>query len=220
MKKPKRNNDIGGSEIPNPQFAGNKELLIKVIEGREGQGKIIPNCFSDPLLESGTCNPLLPLRSGEPCLCAFHKSCFAAKLLSYKIPAKEIINNGKNLTYEELLALGDVVFDQSPIEPTVSEAEETKTRQKLRAQVVSMNLSPARNPFRKNSLRFIILDILSRDWISLKDLRAAVIVLKPSTKCLDLVVGQVTNIATQEQNCYRIVETFGKYRAFRREDVC
>ena len=212
------------SGIANPQFKGDRSLLVKVLEGKVGQTP--PPCFSDPDLESGVCNPMLPLRRDEPFLCAFHKSCLAARLIASQVPfqrVKEIAGSRSPSTspltqYEELLAEGDVIFDRPPIEPSIDENEEILIRQKLRAQVVAMNLTPVRNSFRKKSLRFIILDILNREWISLDELRAAVIAIKPSTKCLDLVIGQVTNIATQERNGYRIVEAFGKYRAFGRED--
>jgi hypothetical protein len=217
MKETKRETNRS-SEIPNPRFHGDKKLLIKAVEKRDCHSKIIPKCFSDPLLESGVCNPLLPLKKEEPHLCAFHKSCLVALLISHKVSAGDIIQPGQS--YEELLAIGDEIFDVVPPEPTVGKEEDASIRQKLRAHIVSMNLAPVKNPFRKNSLRNIILDVLSRDWISLNDLCAAVIALKPGTKCLDLVIGQVTNIATQEQMCYRIVEAFGKYRAFGREDKC
>lgn len=219
MKDQKKKNKLSGNDIPNPRFRGDKKLIVKAVEGRDCHDKIIPVCFSDPKLESGMCNPLLPIREEEPCLCAFHKSCLIAKLLSHKvsISANEII---KGQTYEELLAVGDEIFDHPQSEPTMDEVDEIRTRQKLRAQIVSMNLEAVKNPFRQNSLRHIILDVLSRDWISLKDLKATVIALKPNTKCLDLVIGQVTNIATQEHNKYRIIEAFGQYRAFGREDSC
>lgn len=200
-------------------FKGNKGYLVRLIEGKVGQESIIPQCFSDPDLLSGECNAMMPVHNPDSFLCAFSKSCLVAKLISKKV--KVDLEKAPSQSYEQLLADGDALFEQEsePAVVVLPENDEITARQKLRAHVVSISIAPPPiNPFRKNSLRSIILDILSRDWITLGELRAAVVALKPNIKCLDLVIGQVTNIATQEQNGYRVVEAFKKYRAFNREE--
>jgi len=203
--------------LAHPKFKGDRKKLVSLVDGKLGvevPDKLIPACFSDPNLESGICNPLLPLKKGEPHLCALHKSCLIAKLLSRSIqfPFME----ARNKSYEEILSEADQLFDCPPEEdPSIADTER-QDRQSLRAQVLSVPLEPPFNPFRRNSLRRFLLEILSQDWISMRDLRAILMSKKEGIRRFDLVIGQVTSLGTQEHHGYRIVESAGKYKAFRR----
>lgn len=202
------------NEIAKPEFKGDRQRLIQIVEGitEPVNSEQIPPCFSDPNLESGICNPQLPLAEGEPCECAFSKSCLVAKLLSVNIPINAVKCAQK--PYEQVLAEADELFErqQQPIESDAT--TEQADRQHLRAHVASVSLQPPPNTFRKNSLRRLVLDILIRDWITLGDLKAAVLSLRKDAARIESVIGQVTSLTTQEANGYRIVESFGKYKAF------
>lgn len=203
------------NEIARPEFRGDKQRLIQVVEGLSDKVSAaqIPPCFSDPNLESGICNPQLPLQDGEPCECVFAKSCLVAKLLSVNIQINALKCVKK--PYEQVLAEADELFErQQPLEADAS--TEQTDRQHIRAHVASLPLQPPLNPFRKNSLRRLVLDILIRDWITLGDLKAAVLSLRKEASRLDSVIGQVTSLSTQEENSYRIVESFGRFKAFRK----
>jgi len=210
------------NEIAKPQFKGDKKRLIQVVEGMTGplvnqNGKsIIPPCFSDPNLESGVCNPLLPLRvdRGEPCECIFVKSCLVAKLLSVNIPINAV--KAAHKPYEQVLAEADELFEQRQEQEKVDPNVEIRDRQHLRAHVASIVLQPPLNPFRKNSLRRLVLDLMTKDWITLGDLKAAVLALRPDAARLDQVIQQVTALTAQEAGNYRILEQFGKYKSFRK----
>lgn len=207
------------STVTNPQarptFRGDKKRLIALIDGRPGAkypDDLIPPCFGDPNLESGICNPLLPLRDGEPHLCAVAKSCLAAKMLSHGIPIE--YSTARDRPYEEILAEADQLFDQPP--ETATDGDEVRDRNVLRASAVSVRLQQPVNPYRRNSLRRWVLEILSHDWISLQDLKAALRTKKDGIRRIDLVIGQVTSLGSQESHGYRILESSGKYKAFQR----
>lgn len=206
--------------LAKPRFQGDREKLVEIVDGKPGtaehlrEKKLIPySCFSDPDLESGVCNPLLPLKDGEPHLCALYKSCLIAKLLSRGI--KVDFMDARERPYEEILAEADQLFDHPPEEDTPA-TEDDRDRHVIRGQVLSISLQPPVNPFRRNSIRRFALDVLSRDWVSFKDLKAILTTSKHGVRRLDLIIHQVTSIATQEQFGYRIVESMGKYKAFRR----
>jgi hypothetical protein len=210
---------IATNPLAKPKFKGDREKLVEIVDGYPGladylrKRQIVPRCFSDPNLESGVCNPHLPLKGNEPHLCAFHKSCLVAKLLSNGIKCSPF--EAREKPYEEILAEADALFDQPPDEDAPGETDETKDRQTIRGHALSISLQPPLNPFRKNSIRRLVLDILSRDWISLADLKA-VLMSKKGIKRLDLIVHQVTSIATQEHYGYRIIESMGRFKAFKR----
>lgn len=204
-----------------PTFKGDKKRLIALIDGRLMDGRpvdypdeLIPSCFGDPNLESGICNPLLPLRDGEPHLCAVHKSCLVAKMLSRGVAVDFMRVREK--PYEEVLAEADQLFDQPPEEPEADQSDETRDRHVVRASAISVGLQPPPNPYRRSSLRRWVLDILAQDWISLKDLKAALRAKKDGIRRIDLVIGQVTSMGSQESHGYRIIESMGRYKAFRR----
>jgi hypothetical protein len=207
--------------LAKPKFKGDREKVVEIVDGYPGlaeyirKRQIVPRCFSDPNLESGVCNPGLALdpKKNEPHLCAFAKSCLVAKLLSCGIKCSPF--EAREKPYEEVLAEADALFDQEPDEETPGEADETKDRQIIRGHSLSISLQPPVNPFRKNSIRRLVLDILARDWISLSDLKA-VLMSKKGIKRLDLIVHQVTSIATQEHYGYRIIESMGRFKAFKR----
>ena len=207
--------------LAKPKFKGDREKLVEIVDGHPGlaehlrENKLIPySCFSDPDLESGVCNPHLPLRDGEPHLCALHKSCLIAKLLSRGIRVDFM--DARERPYEEILAEADQLFDHPSEDEEQPAGEEDKDRQTIRGQVLSISLQPPLNPFRRNSIRRFALDILTRDWVSFKDLKAILTSSKHGVRRLDLIIHQVTSIATQEQFGYRIVESMGKYKAFKR----
>jgi hypothetical protein len=210
---------IATNPLAKPKFKGDREKLVEIVDGYPGladylrKRQIVPRCFSDPNLESGVCNPHLPLKGNEPHLCAFHKSCLVAKLLSCGIKCGPF--EAREKPYEEILASADALFDQPPEDETFVDMDETKDRQTIRGQALSISLQSPVNPFRKNSIRRLVLDILSRDWISLTDLKA-VLLSKKGIKRLDLIVHQVTSIATQDHYGFRIIEALGRFKAFRR----
>lgn len=209
-KKPK----IASAGLARPEFRGDKRRLIQVVHGSTlVPNDKIPYCFSDPNLESGICNPNLPLREGEPGFCALAKSCLVAKALAVKIPVDSFKCGEKE--YDEILAECDALFDIENA-PQPNPAMESSDRQKLRGHAVSISVMAPSNPFRKRSLRRAVLDILSQNWISLADLKAAMLSLNTDAKRLDLTISQITSIASQEDNGYRIVEAFGKFKAFHR----
>lgn len=227
MSDPTKKTSTATNPLAKPKFKGERETLIGVVDGYPGLVKhiqarrlrdgvdLVPWCFSDPNLESGVCNPNLPLKENEPHLCSLHKSCLIAKLLSCGIKCDPF--KAREKPYEEVLAEADALFDQEPEDSTPEERDELLDRQTIRAQAHAVTLQPPPNAFRKNSVRKLILDILSRDWISLKDLKAVVATTgKMNVRRLDLILHNVTSIATQEEKGYRIVESNGKYKAFRR----
>lgn len=200
-----------------PKFRGDKKRLIGLIDGKRGvvyPDKLIPFCYSDPNLESGVCNPLLPLRDGEPHLCALYKSCLAAKLLSEGVAVNYM--EARDRPYEEILADADQLFDRPSDDTDATNQTEILDRNTIRAHALSITLQPPPNPFRRNSLRRSVLDILSRDWVSLNDLKAILLTKKGEIRRADLVISQVTSLSTQETSGYRIVESMGRYKAFRR----
>lgn len=218
--EPLKTSSIATNPLAKPKFKGDREKLVEIVDGYPGlaehlrQRKIVPySCFSDPDLESGVCNPHLPLKGGEPHLCSIYKTCLVAKLLSCGIPCSPF--EARDKTYEEILADADALFDQPPEETTPEAADEVRDRQQIRGQALSISLQPPVNPFRKNSIRRLILEVLSRDWISLNDLKA-ILISKKGARRLDLIIHQVTSIATQESYGYRIIEAMGKYKAFLR----
>lgn len=224
--EPKKTSSIATNPLAKPKFKGDREKLIEIIDGfpglanhlRSEQAKghvLVPNCFSDPDLESGVCNPNLPLKACEPHLCSMHKSCLVAKLLSAGVKMDTVAT--REQPYEEILAEADVLFDQPPEEEASDyQADEVKDRQAIRGHSLSISLQPPDNPFRKNSIRRLVLDILARDWISLNDLKAILASTRGIIRRLDLIIHQVTSIATQESYGYRIIESMGRYKAFRR----
>lgn len=219
MDNPK-SSPIGANPLARPKFKGDREKLVEIVDGYPGLAEylrkrsMIPKgCFSDPNLESGVCNPHLPLKDNEPHLCALHKSCLVAKLLSSGIPCSAF--EARDKPYEEVLAEADALFDQ-PLEDDTPEAnDEAKDRQVIRAHALSISLLPPVNPFRKNSIRRLVLDIFSRDWITLNDLKA-ILQSKKGIRRLDLIIHQVTSVATQEHYGYRIIESMGRFKAFKR----
>lgn len=226
MEPKKTPTSIATNPFAKPKFKGDREKLIEMIDGFEGlaeylrteqaKGRVlVPPCFSDPDLESGVCNPNLPLKACEPHLCSMHKSCLVAKLLSSGIKADFMA--AREQPYEEILAEADALFDQQLEEEAPGyQADEIKDRQAIRGQSLSISLQPPENPFRKNSIRRLVLDILARDWISLNDLKAILATTRGVIRRLDLIIHQVTSIATQESYGYRIIESMGRYKAFRR----
>lgn len=216
MTKTKTSPQLVVNEIAKPEFRGDKLRLIRAVEGFGEDftdANTIPPCHSDPNLESGICNPQLPLTSSEPCECVFAKSCLVAKLLSCGIPVN--VAKAAQKPYEQVLAEADELFERQ--QRSVQEADpsiELVDRQHARAHVASIPLQPPVNPFRRHSLRRLVLDLLIRDWTTLGDLKAAVLSVRNDAARLDTVIAQVTSLATQETNNYRIVESFGKYKAF------
>lgn len=206
------------NEIARPEFKGDKERLIQIVEQLASpikDPKIIPPCFSDPNLESGVCNPQLPLRENELAECVFAKSCLVAKLLSCSIPIQAVKCAKKS--YAEVLAESDELFErQQTLNPPDMVTNEADDRQKLRGHGASIPLQPPVNPFRKNSLRRLVLDVMTRNWVSLGDLKATLFSLVPDATRIDQAIAQVFFVGTQEANNYRVVEAFGKYKAFRR----
>ena len=207
-----------------PKFQGDKDHLIEIVDGYPGLAKHlkakraagqehVPFCLSDPNLESGVCNPHLPLKPGEAHMCAFVKTCLVAKMLSCGIQTDFMTAADK--PYEEILAEADALFDQPAEEEGTSTSDEIKDRQLIRGHSLSISLQPPVNPFRKHSIRRLVLDILSRDWISLSDLKAILTSTK-GIRRLDLIIHQVTSVATQENYGYRIIEAMGRYKAFKR----
>ena len=226
MQGPPKTNSIATNPLAKPKFRGDPEKLVEVVDGYAGLAdylrserakgrRMIPWCFSDPNLESGVCNPGVPLdpKKNESHLCALHKACLVAKLLSCSIPCNPF--EARERPYEEILADADQLFDQEPEDSTPEVRDTLVDRQTIRAEAHAINLQMPVNPFRNNSVRKLILDILSRDWVSLADLKA-IISSKHGIRRLDLILHNVTSIATQEQHAYRIVESGGKFKAFRR----
>lgn len=225
MESPKKTPSIATNPLAKPKFKGDREKLVEIVDGYPGladylrseraKGKqLIPySCFSDPDLESGVCNPHLPLKPGEPHLCSLHKTCLVAKLLSCGVRVDYMA--ARERPYEEILAEADALFDQQPEEDAPEAGDEIKDRQTIRGHSLSISLQPPENPFRRNSIRRLVLDILSRDWITLNDLKA-ILMSKKGIRRLDLIIHQVTSIATQESYGYRIIESMGKYKAFKR----
>lgn len=207
MKKP-----TPAPKIAEPRFAGDREALVKSVEGRDIASSCLPTCFSDPDLESGMCNPNMPLRCGESYQCAVAKSCLVAKLASL---GQAVTEETGAQSYSEILANADILFEGRTL-PEASSLSDEIDRLELRAFVFSIPLQPPRNPFRTDSLRRQVLDILSRTWISLDDLRARLLTLRADIRRLDLVVSQVTSITSQEMYGYRILEMYGRYRAVER----
>lgn len=203
------------NEIAKPEFKGDKQRLIQIVEGTNEPvlAESIPYCFSDPNLESGICNPHLPLQEGEPCECVFAKSCLVAKLLAENISINAVKCAKK--PYEQVLAEADELFEKQQSEH-VDVSTEQLDRQHLRAHTTSISLQKPNNPFRKNSLCRLVLDILIRDWITLGDLKAAVLSLRKDAARIDSIIGKVTSLITQEANGYRILESFGKFKAFKK----
>lgn len=215
LKKP-TNPPLVINEIAKPEFKGDKQRLIQVVQGvtEPYDPDIIPPCFGDPNLESGVCNPLRTLAEGEPGECVFAKSCLVAKMLASNIPVD--VFKCRDKSYEQVLSEADELFEkkQKVVEP--DPGSEQEDRQHLRAHIASVALRPPINPFRKNSLRRLVLDILGNGWVTLGDLKATVLAIRPDATRLDIVIGQVTSLTTQEANAYRILESFGKYKAFRK----
>lgn len=198
-------------KIAEPRFKGDKRALVKMVEGHNIPAATIPACFSDPDLESGMCNPNMPLRCGEAYQCSVAKSCLAAKLASL---GQVLPENIKSRSYSEILADADILFEGRTL-PEISITEDAD-RLELRAFVFSIPLRPPKNPFRADSMRRQILDILSRGWISLADLKARLLTMRADVRRLDLVISQVTSITSQEMYSYRIIEAHGRYRAVER----
>jgi hypothetical protein len=217
MQKPENKNfDVIVNDIARPEFKGDKQRLIEIVEGLSESipTSKIPPCFSDPNLESGVCNPQLPLHEGEPYECALAKSCLVAKLLSMNIPINAIHCSKKS--YEQVLAESDELFARQE-SPQYNAVQEQNDRQRVRAHGVSISLQPAVNPFRRDSLRRLVLDIFIRNWTTLGDVKATVLSLrKEAATKVDAVIAQVTALTAQEAHGYRIVESFGRYKCFKR----
>lgn len=200
------------TKIAEPRFKGDKCALVKQVEGHNIPPTTIPSCFSDPDLESGMCNPNMPLRCGEAYQCSVAKSCLVAKLASL---GQSVPSDIKNKSYSEILAEADILFEGRAL-PASDSSTEDADRLELKAFVFSIPLKPPKNPFRADSMRRQILDILSRGWISLADLKARLLTMRADVRRLDLAISQATSIASQEAYNYRIIEIYGRYRAVER----
>jgi hypothetical protein len=197
-----------------PNISSDDERL-RLIERVENLPRLDPNrvtlpaCFKDPDISSGVCNPLLPLKPGEPCECSLARSCLVGRL---QLDNADLdIDQFRDMPYEAILTMADGVW--AAIE---TQKREESDRQKLRAHVASLRLSPPNNPFRPGSLRHFIVDALSKEWLAIPSLLAKIKVSLPDAKHTDLVLDFVTSVASQEANGYRIVESAGTYRSFAR----
>lgn len=211
-------------------FRGDKEKLIEIIDGYPGlanrlrtQPGLIPPCFSHADLNSGICNPRIPLRPNEPHLCALHKSCLVAKMLAAGRSCRVVAM--RDMPYDDVVALAsedDTLFTDTTSAavnpPNRAQSVGQEDRQRIRAAVASMSLEPPKNPYRRRSVRRFVFDILSTRWISLADLRAAILAYTKTSRP-DWVIAQVTSVAAQSTYGYRIVEADGLFRAFRRKNT-
>lgn len=209
---PQKKNVRLGASHGSPAFKGDRAALVRTVDGVTLSGDIIPPCFSDPDLESGQCNPHVPLRPGEVVLCALHKSCLAAKMLAARLPLKPKDLIGK--TYDDVLLTADALFEGE--HPKVAESTVNTDREQLRGFLFSLSLQPATNPFRLHSIRWHIFEALSKEWVTLSDLRTQLRLLKVSERRLEAALAYVTTLTTQETYGYRIVEVYGKYRCYSR----
>lgn len=196
------------TKLARPTLTTDRAKIVRAVQGKIIPDSKIPACFSDPHLDSGVCNPHLPLRHGEKIQCALVKSCLAAKLCAAGLVD---IQTAMDSTYDALLAHGDSLFDQQQVPP----GDEFTDRQKLRGHVVSMPVVPPVNPYRKNSLRRAVLDLLIHDWMTVTEIRSHLIK-NASAQRIDTAIAQVTSLVAQESHNYRVVESLGKYKAFRR----
>ena len=213
LPKPTKPKDLKYAE---PRFRGDKERLIHLVDAAKCPASVIPTCFGDPDFESGMCNPNMPLRPGETFQCAVSKSCLVAKMITAHIAVKP--TEARERSYQDILADADALFDEPSSDATDNDpATEGSDRNALRAHAVSISLSkPPPNPYRRGSMRRLVLDILGREWIALPDLKARMLSLKADIRRFDLIVGQVTSVSSQETYGYRILETFGRYKAVAR----
>jgi hypothetical protein len=169
----------------------------------------LPKCFGGPDISSGVCNPTLPLEDDEPFECALARSCLIYRLL--RDDPSLSLEQLRQLPYEAILTMADGVW-------TAIQAakQEESDRQRLRAHVASVRLSLVKNPYRPGSLRYLIVDALSKEWLSIVDLQAKIKVSMPDAKNVGLVLDFVTSITSQEAGGYRIVESSGQHRCFAR----
>lgn len=212
IKKPK-NSSFVTNERAVPQFEGDRGRLIEEVQGVTISDKSMPPCFSDPNLESGVCNPHEPLSPAEPCQCALYKSCLVAKMIASGISIRS--TDARSMEYDEILAGADILFDKEA-EQYLTNENEGVDRYHLRAHAVGISLRRSINSYRKNSMRRLIFDILSENWTTLIDLKAQIKAAKNDVENIDVVLSQVTTLTAQEERGYRVMESFGRYKIFKR----
>jgi hypothetical protein len=171
---------------------------------------IVPPCFGSPDLSLGTCNAKLPLHEWETTRCALYKSCLAHRLAKDKAATIEELAD-KN--YDYILARAQYYW---------SELEKAKKRefdrQRVKSFIANMNMGPANNPFRSDSMRHALMDLLIMGWQTTESMQTALKSKFPKqTKRIDVVIAAVTSPVSQQKYNYRIIELDGTYRAFARQ---